>query len=1215
MVRVRTGLRYIFLAAVTFLVVVAGFLIPAGSASASPAADASVSESSIEMVLPRDNNGGYVTPGSNESNTLCDPNGERHSNKPRNCLPVYRWSGAVTEMYRNLPEGMGDSFDSAINASQIGALGLLFSFGSSMWETTVGLSEWATELNVIDTVGGVIDNGAAALGKAILLGPLAAVILVGVIIWGVWTAYRRGSFPIKNVFKAVALVAVGAAMINGASNTVQPENGGKTTFGTFSPGWIANTLNNTISIAGNGITSGLVKFDESDVGLVGITRGNNSNCMEYVQTLKNLYKNSKSGITDNALPVALNNIWEDTGLTSWASAQFGPAKSKDTPMAAYSYCMLAEWQANIPSGTIYSILKKSSDTPYESRSLAVSPWNTVEMAESLGGDEGDDPPATGNLSGDDLRIKRATAQSLIAWAACDWNGEKWVPRAGWSTAVGKGVGAFQDESQFQEDCGLWAKNEEGKQAGHYFNERGFQIQNTPDGIQKAVGGTDSRAAYQYVSSLFGYDKFNTGGMSAIMYAISAFVNMVVFGGLSLIVFLAKGATAVLLIALFPMMLVSMLPMFSNALSRFLKQFVGFSVFAWGYSLIVAIVVLIATIINRAGEALVGNYGSTFAMLISALSPAAALIMIAMLAKKVVGVNPLSPKTILGMAGVGGAIGAAGSNMLTNGWNQAKGRGKQAAKNKITGAGDPGGKGGLPGGGKGPKTGASGGMAGQIRGGGNKESLTDDQKNRRELANHAASWDQMTAKERRDAELETRKASKPSSDEKSALDAQRREQRKAAIEAQQNAMQDRVNQDAEKGGWDAPEISKADARLGLMTAAMARPFKGGWSTITDKRSDAKNAVGVEQMRIKGVRDAKAGGAHGRGRDVSRTRATLGLMSAAAGRGMKTVADSKPMAAVGRGAVRGLTGASTEAWKNASGLQRVGMGMKTGLRGAGFAAAGLGIAMTGGALAAPIAGVAAARTGFAARNAVRNPNSEYNQKRYRKLEAKKAAKYDAWVDARNRGASGNGQVEGAEAREWDAKDNEQLGDKRAQGNGERLGDTSQPKFPPPNNGDNPRLGEGDVPELEPGQRYSVDENGKPQMIWGAPGEPNRAEPPQIDENAATEEESHKVLLGNSGQDQTTDTGESPLSEGHANENEDRLDAFIAKEEKARLARSETARKLKDGYLNPKSGTQKPDSQQDSGVTPVNPTQVTNRPQAGSERDRDPGRLRLGANESRT
>ena len=839
---------------------------------------------------------------------ICDPKasfGERFDSASwaKGCMPVYRWKDAASSFHSDLPSGAMNwlRYTPGIMTQE-----MVMSIGNALWSATVAATEWASALNPIETAGLQVDKMAASLGNALLDSPLlAGLVGVGVIaaLWGAWRGRGMGAW--KDLVRALLVIGLMGGMVAGATASAhgpqRPDSHGQTftptVFGKFSPAWFASTLSKIINSTSDQIANAILVEDYKDDQYI----NGDGNCEQYRIYLKSVYAEVLTGRA-TAIPLALSAAWERTGLAAWKVNQFG----YDRNMEDNAYCHLLEWNAGIRGKDQYRIFNAATADTWppldgidQNLSLAFNPGLSTE-------DDDEDESYGEN-----------TSASLVGWAACKPNSDKTgvVMRAEWQKAFDQGQGSGD------KDCENWW----GKEENHWKKGKGLAIKRSPNQIMGALPGY--KAGQDYVGFMQGVTRISAMS-TPFIYVLSSLVNLIVFGGLALVVAIASVGVAVLAA-------VSLLALFISAMpgrvggevpKRFLKMWVSYTLVAWGYSSIMGLIVVITGLLDNLAMGSVGGYGSAGNMLIAAFTPLAAVFVLKQFFTKLLGMpNPFSLKNAVAAAGLGTVAGAA-MGMGRRAVGGAKGMaGRLAGHGKGGGGRGSGhGAGGQDGGG-GPQGRGMSALADRQRGQG-----TDDGMNRH-LPKGASEEAQFKRWNR------TRRAKTVGRGVKA-----------AGAWAAGSTLGRAAGRTA-KAGWNKAANSKfGKAALGKAKAAGTKV--GGWG------KSAAGGVASAARWTAGKQDQLH--AKLRGTSVEEAKARRLATSATIGRGAKK-------------ALRGVTGVdmNSEEWKTGGKFHRAAW-MATGVGKAGAKAAALGFAGTalGGVVGAPLTVGAAAAAASLGRGAL-------------------------------------------------------------------------------------------------------------------------------------------------------------------------------------------------------------------------------------------------------
>lgn len=645
--------------------------VPASAASFAPANQAALPHLAriqhLPMTVVRDD----TTPGGSNVNEVS----ERSLDLAETYLPVTRWAGATSHFHRRASSSWinTDIFDIA-QRNMFG--GIVMTIGDAIWSGISGLTNLAIRLDLYEMIGGAVDNSAGKLGSALIgidsnakysknqnavasaSSSILIMLIVLAIIYAAWTARRSGpTAALRVVGPKVGVAGLLIVMTLGA-NATNPDSG---EFGVMSPGWVLTRTDSVITTLASAPAAAMAIPNDP----AGDPGSEPWSCEAYVWYLKDQYRKYTDGtealdgpgvgvITDPAaaVPLIMSGMWEQTGVESWKSAQFGRNDYADR-----SYCRQLDWAAGVPADTMArhasnAIVAAGGSLPdgvsrLDSKTVAFSPLDAREKD-----------------------------MSLTAWASCNGTEE-------YNDAL---VNPDQTDSG-DPGCEQWLTQRSNKTDGGQFdaNHARFDWENSPDHIADAfLSGDITEEGVEYLRLQHGSQTINTGP-AALAYVLSAIAIAIVFGGISIGIILAKVALLVVMLLIAIVLIFSMLPMTNTGqkLGQMVKQMLGYMVLSAGGVLIFSIIAVATDAIKDVGLTLFN--AEIMQSLWVGLSPLIAAIAMHMLFKKVLKMpSPLSPKGALAYGaaagGIGGAIGGFGGSFLGGAARQAGRRVSNKAMN-------------------------------------------------------------------------------------------------------------------------------------------------------------------------------------------------------------------------------------------------------------------------------------------------------------------------------------------------------------------------------------------------------------------------------------------------------------------------------------------------------------------------------------------------------
>lgn len=663
--RARTWRKVLLLAAGLAVGLAAFFAaLGAPNALASTSGPAVVQPAGIVAVLPAtpDNDPTFdQMGGTNQYDATC-------ASTIVDCLPVFRWADATASFHTRLSSNPLDIVGSTSKVlASTNLRGTQMSWGNFAWSLTMYSIQSATTMDPLRAAGTQVDHMAARLGQALITSPLAALLVAAVVIMVLWNAYRRNE-GIRAFRKlGITLLTVGAivAMIAGATQSTG--TGANYNPGVMSPGWVTQTMSTIINKSTDGITEALV--DQGTIDGIAIDSPGTLDCADYTQVLRGEYQ-TKAGSnhgTTGAV-IALNNLWEQTGMNSWITMQL------DSGATAYrTYCHLLEWQAGVSPSAQANIQTKAGSSPAPTAGALA--WG----------------PATvpGNSDDDSSAQDDVADQAMIGWAVCQWQGDGWAAASGWNDVNGKSA------SDIAKDCQKWWGDPASSDGG---DNTAFNIKAKQSNIAKALDQA-SPEARAFTSALHG-ESTPGGSIAPTLYLFSAVVSLIVFGLMGLIVVVTKVGLLIYAALLVVILFISLWPGKADdkMVAKFFKDLLGMTFISWGYSLILTFLVLITSLIMSlinggvtsaktfaAGPAITPASTSMLSMLVASVAPLAAVFLIGKLFTSILHMpNPLSVRGALAFGAMGGAVGGAGLGELWDRGKEMVKGGANRARNRAAG---------------------------------------------------------------------------------------------------------------------------------------------------------------------------------------------------------------------------------------------------------------------------------------------------------------------------------------------------------------------------------------------------------------------------------------------------------------------------------------------------------------------------------------------------
>lgn len=634
-----------------------GFAPAATAATASPSA-------AVSATVPTrpDDGGGYGA-----ATNACGSSGAAGTFAASSpLLPVNRWADATSNMHSRLDNVMMADTAQLLQRNAVVSGGM--STGNFMWSLGTGLSAFAINFCMLDSMGGAADKVGATIGDAVLKsGLLAALVVIAVAVL-LFQARRRGGAAWKTIIAKGAIVGLLGIMVAGAMGSTGGGKDGSTEAykpGLMSPGWIVTTLNKTVSSLASAPAAALA-MPETETGAYDST--NPLSCANYVTSLKRGYQDTYGGGADklsSGVPMIMSTLWEGTGLQTWRTAQFGTSGLDDN-----TYCHLLDWNSGVRvMGS--SVAQDQLPAASSVRGTMARFWDKG-LSEEFYNSKAWQP--TDNVSRD---------RSMIGWSTCrigagdPKNSSSWTIQDNFKNGDG-------ENKVTPDDCQAWFT-----QVGDVPGAMNWP--SSGDDVMKRTSDLELR---DYILTLHG--NYNYQGITSVFaYNLSALAMLGVFGAIAISIIVAKIAMVIMIITAFFLVIMCLLPSAGmDKLSGFVKMLLGMNIFVFGIQMIFALVAVITNMLQDLGSTFLGGEGSLIATVWTGLSPLLAVYLLHMMFTKVMKV-PSPFKLSAGLAwgasaaAVGGAAAAGVGSLMDRGARQhgarAMGAAKRASSRGLNGA--------------------------------------------------------------------------------------------------------------------------------------------------------------------------------------------------------------------------------------------------------------------------------------------------------------------------------------------------------------------------------------------------------------------------------------------------------------------------------------------------------------------------------------------------
>ncbi|SDH34413.1 hypothetical protein [Microbacterium sp. 77mftsu3.1] len=576
-------------------------------------------------------------------------------------LPTNRW----TEMNYHSRLNAWNPIESSNAAMSRATAGIMMNSGNQAWKLASDWSRQAMGFSPLDSqLGFQIDKVSGVIGKAITGQPvLFALIIVFLIVVVMWRAMRRpGTRPFGKLFQAAVVFGLITMMgTQAAAGTAgAPTDSYKPRAG--SPVWIAGAVTGTVdgmaSTAVAAVMDGMVPILTSSTDSAKATKS--WSCAALISGTFRAADEAVPTAGAKAVALAMNSMWISTAYNTYAVVQFGDSN----PYAKEVACRQLE---RTTSASPYSRARLMSQGVHGD--MYSIPWNDISRNTPFAAL---DVPMLQDTTDND-----ANDAAMVAWAACapaNANATSFTVRNGFS---GKDGQTWITPEACQAAFGAKNADEMKSVAGGAFNI---------DGMDAARAKTSNDAVLNFFSSLHGRDAGAALGSvsSSMVFVIGAVIAAGIFGLMALAVAASKIFMLILVAGMFILLTVSLFKNDSvgDTMRSPLQRFLGVTIFAFGSTLLLAILATVALIISSLAT-IWGSAGSIGAMMWVSMSPIIAVVAVHFLFTKVFKMpSPVTPKGALAWGTAGGAIGGAvGAGLM----NRLQNKAMSAAGNKALGS--------------------------------------------------------------------------------------------------------------------------------------------------------------------------------------------------------------------------------------------------------------------------------------------------------------------------------------------------------------------------------------------------------------------------------------------------------------------------------------------------------------------------------------------------
>lgn len=553
-----------------------------------------------------------------------------------NLLPIDRWASATASLHTDFG---GGAFGLGLNdlAQRIQRNGIetgSLAAGNALWKAGTDMTAASVDFCFGDSLGYTVDHYAAVLGNAIVSSGIIALLVALAIVAFFWRLARRGEVTWRRLGRTVLVTGVFATMIAGASASTP------TSFGAFSPGWLITTVYSTMSGIASLPTMAIAQA--ADKSLTGVTpqAPDLLGCTDYTDQLLRNYKSdygpSVAAQAAASVPMALDAMWEQTGLRAYQDIQFGqqapgPESTSQVAVNDYglrTYCRALEANVGIPA------------------------VNQVALTKAGTGEHlppGSNPSSAAWLTpGDSNSIIDA---SVVAWAACKYTASGWSVSPEFHVLSG-------GHRVTRQDCNTWWST-----PASSWSPSAFHWPTSTNTINNDTANSPQVA--DFLLNWHG-DANGQAIATAITFLPASIAVFAVFLLLAGALIIAKMALLVLIVILPIVLALSLIPgpRWEGAATKVAKYALGLMVFGVMAQLILSLVAVISSFLVQAGAALFSP-GSAMTILWTALAPFAAVWLMHHLFKAIGAPSPFKLNGALGWAAAAGGVGIGIGEALHN----------------------------------------------------------------------------------------------------------------------------------------------------------------------------------------------------------------------------------------------------------------------------------------------------------------------------------------------------------------------------------------------------------------------------------------------------------------------------------------------------------------------------------------------------------------------
>lgn len=241
-------------------------------------------------------------------------------------LPVLRWADLAGGL-SNRSDGLIEQITSLFTSIPLNVEGIFLSLGNELWGAAawmVGMSK-AGARGLDSSFGPMVNTFAGRMYTALTVADfmIPFIIIMLAALGGMWAVFRGQGTRV--LMKKVGAMGLGLGLFLGmGAASASP---GATVNTPMTPAWTVGQVNNVINtplgqlsgMLDTSLTHDTTNFLSSKAGSIDYL-----SCRRYTAQLEDNSKSNEDKTGNDPTLIALNRMWEETGLRVWARAQYGP---------------------------------------------------------------------------------------------------------------------------------------------------------------------------------------------------------------------------------------------------------------------------------------------------------------------------------------------------------------------------------------------------------------------------------------------------------------------------------------------------------------------------------------------------------------------------------------------------------------------------------------------------------------------------------------------------------------------------------------------------------------------------------------------------------------------------------------------------------------------------------------------------------------------------